>query len=426
MSKKRKFRLTDKVDSATGDRASPNEDVSGEGDRSAPLPRGGVDETLPSFTAITSHSPRDASDETAAGPAQPTSKADATVPRLPSIPINDSISTGGREVSLFADKPELPPKPAPGPVPLRRPAPGPATTQAPRPSAGGDTTHMKSITGAGPAPEDLRLKRAPRAERDRMQMRVAEVRRRDARPQYGFFSVIFGFFGMIFKMAIVTALVMGICVLIGYESIRVYVKTKQVTVPNVKGMRMEDAVDILSPKKLSLVKERAEPSGLVAPGEIIDQHPLPGTTAKESATVRVVVSSGRANYLVPDVTNESRDNAINKIKGARLEVGNITYMENDKVPKDVVFNQDPEPNKGLDQPRTVDLLVSSGPKGTSVTMPDLASKSLADAKAALAHIGITDIVTNPPNATEGHVAAQEPLVGKLILQSQHVTLTIGK
>jgi len=69
-------------------------------------------------------------------------------------------------------------------------------------------------------------------------------------------------------------------------------------------------------------------------------------------------------------------------------------------------------------------LVSAGPPGKSMTMPDLAGISLAEAKAALKRLGITDIKVSPDGATDkARVTGHDPLVGKTIFQTDRVTIT---
>lgn len=205
--------------------------------------------------------------------------------------------------------------------------------------------------------------------------RVERVRPRPRSAEGGFFSFVFGLIGLVVRMTIIIVLVAAIGAMIGYQAVRVYVRTPEVVVPNVRGMKLADAFEVLGQKKLGLLKERVEPNTLVAPGEIIEQKPPPGSKAKEGATVRVVVSSGRANYLVPDVVGETRDNAINKIRGAGLDVGDITYLESETVPRDCVISQNPEPNKGLDQPQKVNLLLSKGPPKSPAPPPASAPAS---------------------------------------------------
>jgi serine/threonine-protein kinase len=75
--------------------------------------------------------------------------------------------------------------------------------------------------------------------------------------------------------------------------------------------------------------------------------------------VRVVVSSGQSSFVVPSVVGETQENAINKIKSSRMEVGNITEFASDK-PKGTVVTQSPDADKGFDKPQKVDLLISKG------------------------------------------------------------------
>jgi hypothetical protein len=195
--------------------------------------------------------------------------------------------------------------------------------------------------------------------------RVDEVRVR--RSEGGLFAFIFSLIGLVIRMTIVVVLVGAIGAFVGYEMVRFYVRTEEVVVPNVRGMKEADALDVLAQKKLGLLKERVEPNPLVAPGEIIEQKPPPGGKAKQGTLVRVVVSSGRANYIVPDVVGERRENAVNKIRGAGLEVGDISYLESETVPRDCVISQNPEPNKGLEKSEPVHLLLSKGPPKSSAS-----------------------------------------------------------
>lgn len=291
--------------------------------------------------------------------------------------------------------------------------------------AGGDTVRLRvnpsqrAKTSGGTFPTSA----VPRPAR-----RLPDIRRRQAAPaatpHYGPFSLFFGFIWLIFKMLFFSALVMGLAAATGYAVMHWYIRTETVTVPNVRGMKVSEAFDVLSEKKLGMIKVRSESSGLVAPGEIIEQNPQAGSSAKEGRAVGVVVSSGRSRYMVPNVVGESIDNARNKIKGAGLEVGNELRLEDPNVPKEAVISQQPAPNTGTDDPVKVDLLVSSGPPGKSLTMPELTGRTLAEAKAALSRLGITDITVQPPDAAaDATILTQEPLVGKSIFQTDRVTLT---
>ena len=230
-------------------------------------------------------------------------------------------------------------------------------------STGSDTIQMASISKQLRPNMTSKTKpgRPKPRPRPRGADRIDDMPRRDysARHRFGFIWYVMGFFGLIFRSILVTVIVMGLSGWIGYHAMRFYIKTPETTVPNVRGMKVDAALEQLGRVKLGMVLDRAETSGLVAPGEIINQAPLPGTRMKEKADVRVVVSSGQSSFVVPSVVGETQENAINKIKSSRMEVGNITEYVSDK-PKGTVVTQSPDAGKGFDKPQQVNLLVSTG------------------------------------------------------------------
>jgi serine/threonine-protein kinase len=212
----------------------------------------------------------------------------------------------------------------------------------------------------------------------------------------------------------------------GYYAAMNFIQLDEVVVPSVRGMKVESAFEALSDKNLAVIRDRTEASALVAPGEIIEQRPAPGIKTKRGSTVRLVISSGRANFVVPNVVGESRENAINKIRGARFEPGNILYLEDDLVPRDYVISQTPEAGKGMDFAGRIDLALSAGPRGTGKTMPLVSGKSLAEARTVLSVAGITDIVTEPEDAAPNAViTSQEPPAGAMLATGVRATLRVS-
>ncbi|MGI8908915.1 MAG: PASTA domain-containing protein [Candidatus Sumerlaeaceae bacterium] len=359
------------------------------------------------------------------------SKADVVVGKIsPPAATEDKPTAGekGQAVSAFPASATPSAKPALGPVRVTGTGGGTSALRpnaAPTPGGGGDTIRLRVNPKAGSA-FGSGAAGPPRSARQRL----PDIRRRQTArstvPTYGPFSLFFGFVWLIFKMVFFTALVLALGVGLGYAILWWYIKTPEVTVPNVRGMKIAEAFEVLSDKKLGMVKVRSESSGLVAPGEIVEQSPPAGSMFKQGRAVGVVISSGRSKFTVPNVVGESVENARNKIRGANLEVGTELRMEDASVPKEAIISQQPAANTGLDEPTKVDLLVSSGPPGKGLTMPNVTGVTFGEAKAALSRLGMTEIVTEPPGQADGTVVAQEPLVGKTILQTDRVTLRLRK
>ena len=152
---------------------------------------------------------------------------------------------------------------------------------APPKSAGGDTIQMRAI-GFDTARQagTPRLPPPPRQPKPKPRGRMPELPRVPSEHRFGIFSFIFGFLWLLFRMIFFSVLVMGIVGYLSFIAISQYVKTPEVTVPNIKGIKVAEAFELLSEKRLSMVKDRDEPGGVVA-GEIIDQRSEERRVGKE-------------------------------------------------------------------------------------------------------------------------------------------------
>jgi beta-lactam-binding protein with PASTA domain len=399
---------------------------------SAPADAGTPANTEPKkdFVAASPDAPAAPKDKAQAGGGAPSAAKAASIAGAGvTTPTNSEKLTEKTETGSAAATPEAPATGATAASPDATRATSPrlkvahASSPPQSSGAGGDTIRLR----VSPRPQARTLNTAPGRGVRRRLPDIRQGKTTSASGHYGPFSLFFGFLWLIFKMIFFTGLVLGLGALIGFMVMTEYIKTPEVTVPNVSGMKIDEAFDVLSDKKLGVIKRGTESSGLVAPGEIISQQPPAGAKAKVDTDVGVVISSGRAQFVVPNVVNETRENAINKIRGARLEVGNVLTVEDNSVARGNVISQSPIGGTGQDEAVKVDLMISAGPPGKSLTMPDLAGRTVIEAKAALKAVGIDDVVTEPADAApDAKVVSHDPLVGKTVFQTDKVTLVTSK
>lgn len=178
----------------------------------------------------------------------------------------------------------------------------------------------------------------------------------------GCFGWMFGFVGLFVRMFLITALVVSICFWVGWQITTGYIDQQEVPVPNVRGLRVDTALSVVSENGMSISKDRNEPSALVAPGEIIDQKPGAGTRARRGAVIRVVVSGENEDrQKVPDVVGATKEEAAATLRGANLELGEITFIDDASRPAGSIISQTPEAGQLItDMVKRVDLLVSRG------------------------------------------------------------------
>jgi len=375
------------------------------------------------------------------GPAAAEAPAAAVTPSTPSVagasPNAGATSSFPRPTTATAKSTStvLPTKTASAPDSKPAAAPAAEATGTVTGAAAGTAASAPPPQSSGAGGDTIRLRVQPRSHARTLntapgrglRRRLPDIRQGKATTNaasYGPFAMLFGFLWLMFKMIFFTGLVLGLGALIGFMIMTEYIKTPEVTVPNVSGMKIEEAFEVLSDKELGVIKLRTESSGLVAPGEIISQQPPAGASAKVKTDVGVVISSGRSQYVVPNVVNETRENAMNKIRGARLEVGNVLSLEDASVPRGNVISQNPLGGQGYDEPVKVDLMISAGPPGKSLSMPDLSGRTVLEAKAALQAVGIEDVETVPADApADAEVKSHTPLVGKTVFQTDKITLT---
>jgi len=135
----------------------------------------------------------------------------------------------------------------------------------------------------------------------------------------------------------------------------------------VKGLNLDYEV---SSEEYSPVKER---------GYILNQFPVAGTKVKEGRVIKFVVSLGRKNILIPELTGLSVRQAILDLETSGLFLGEIAWAFSDTLPeKVVVFSY---PNAGVEIPlgSTVNLMVNRGRASNFTYMPGITGLTLNEA-----------------------------------------------
>ena len=145
----------------------------------------------------------------------------------------------------------------------------------------------------------------------------------------------------------------------------------EVDVPDVVGRTEAEAVRILSTAELASRTEfRADDR--VEKGVVIIQNPPAGSRALRRSEVVIIVSSGRENETVPDLTGQNEVAAANQL--GRLElVAAIEREFSADVPDGVVIATRPGAGASIRKGETVVLVVSRGPEPTPSTTSSTSS-----------------------------------------------------
>lgn len=152
-------------------------------------------------------------------------------------------------------------------------------------------------------------------------------------------------------------------------AMRVAVRARQVTVPNLVGQSLADATAAASQLDLSLrIDPVKRPDPKVPAGHVLLQEPTSGSAARRQRSVRVVLSAGAHIALAPSLLGETQRSAEIRVAQDGLSIGAVTEIRSALYPPDVVVAQDP-PAKT--QTAEIRLLVNRGEDRATYVMPDL-------------------------------------------------------
>ncbi|HYB96657.1 MAG TPA: PASTA domain-containing protein [Vicinamibacterales bacterium] len=152
-------------------------------------------------------------------------------------------------------------------------------------------------------------------------------------------------------------------------AMRVAVRARQVTVPDLVGKPIADATAIASSLDLQLrIEEGKRPDAKVPAGHVLGQEPVAGSAARRQRSVRVWLSAGAHIARAPSLIGETQRSAEIRAAQEGLAIGAVSGIRSAAYAPDVIVAQDPPPGT---QTAEVRLLVNRGEDRATYVMPDL-------------------------------------------------------
>jgi len=152
-------------------------------------------------------------------------------------------------------------------------------------------------------------------------------------------------------------------------AMRVAVRARQVTVPDMVGRSLEDGTVTATRYDLPLrVDDARRPDAKVPAGYIVAQDPPAGTATRRQRSVRVWLSAGARAAVAPALVGESQRAAVMRVGQEGFLLGPVSEIRSDAYAPDVVVAQDPPPSSTTSEIR---LLVNRGEDRSAYVMPDV-------------------------------------------------------
>ncbi|NLO89414.1 MAG: Stk1 family PASTA domain-containing Ser/Thr kinase [Clostridia bacterium] len=202
---------------------------------------------------------------------------------------------------------------------------------------------------------------------------------------------------------------------------------KEVQVPNVVGMNLDEAKKTLEDLGLTVeVKRENHPT--IPENTVIEQDIKPGVTVKLPQTIILTVSSGPDLVTVPNLYNKSVDEARDILEKFGLNLADVKEGYSDEVPEGFIYRQIPSPGERVSKGTEVMVYVSLGPEG--IRVPDLIGLTIEEAKAKLEQSGLSlnaNIQWEESDRYErGVVIDQNPKPGTSVKENASVSVTLSR
>ncbi|MGA0850695.1 MAG: Stk1 family PASTA domain-containing Ser/Thr kinase [Candidatus Nanopelagicaceae bacterium] len=193
------------------------------------------------------------------------------------------------------------------------------------------------------------------------------------------------------------------------------------SVPNLQGLKIEVAENLLKDKKLFLGEILEEFSSEFPKGFIMRSAPTAGERIKRDSQVNIFVSKGIEQISVSSYKGKSGEQALNELTEAGFEV-DIKYIFSEDLPIGAVISQSPSAGE-LDKGGKINLLVSKGSE--FVFIPNIFSLDQDKAVATLKDLDLKVVVKTVGNKKTKVVTNVSPKVGTKVKRGSSVTITVG-
>jgi hypothetical protein len=228
---------------------------------------------------------------------------------------------------------------------------------------------------------------------------------------------------LIFNLGLMACVSCGLIWLFFHLGLPTITKHGQaITVPNLKGIPIEELKEILSTRHLRYkLTEDVIYLPSYPPSVVLEQYPKPGARVKEGRSIYITLNAAQPpEVAMPNLVDGSVRNAYITLKSRGLAYNTITYITD--IARNAVleqwYNGQPiEPATRIPQGSKIDLVVGAGLDKHLVTVPALVGMSVEEAELLLLDAGMCvgkTIYEYIDVLQAGTIFRQQPKVGSQV------------
>lgn len=221
----------------------------------------------------------------------------------------------------------------------------------------------------------------------------------------------------LFRLFLMAAVLMTVAVVSAITTIRLTIHGPQETLPNLVGMPVDQARNVVQGLGLNMDVEDRLYSDKIPANAVFSQMPASGTKIKPQQDVHVLLSLGPQKVSVPDLIGRSLRAARITAVQRGLTIGDVAALYWPQDQPNQVVAQDPPPATTDLQSPAVNFLVSLGPQPVAYLCPNFQGKPVGVIQAELQQAGFQNIKISraqSPGQQPGVILQQLPLPGSRI------------
>jgi len=229
------------------------------------------------------------------------------------------------------------------------------------------------------------------------------------------------------KAIVLVAALIATYLLFAFSAMRIALRAREVTLPDLRGRTVVEATQLLNDLGLTMrVDEVRRLDPTVPIDQVLVQDPEAGSTMRPQRSVRVWLSAGPRNAIIPRLAGETERTALLRLQSDGLALVGPSEIRSSRYPADVVVAQWPDPDS---RGNTVSLLVNRGERSATYVMPDLIGVDGTRAAELLRNRGFRAALVGQqpyPGVPPGIVLRQLPEAGFRIAPGEPISLEVSR
>ena len=212
-------------------------------------------------------------------------------------------------------------------------------------------------------------------------------------------------------------------------SAQFFLQGETVSVPDVVGQKFPRAKEMLARQKLALSLSGQQFDSLREKGIILSQVPPAGSRIKAQQAVKVVISGGSEQIVVPLFLHRSLESVLPGLKDTGLTKGNVSFTHTPTYPAGRIIAQSPPAQSLVQRDTPLDFLVSQGELEEEYIMPDLLGRQAEAVRRQLLSQGFNLSFSGSsyyPGLEPGTIIRQFPPKGHAVKKRTMISVEVSK